>query len=284
MPHFYRSFFVLLIAFLSACSQYNEPTHFHFSSPPWAHLELGAGNYGEDGHTKKSVRKTALMELTYISKTPSWYNLLPEQSVLPLKPENQYFLLFETLDLLVKRQGPNGVFHVNDLIPEHAEYATKCLKKYAKNQGYDNINIETIPGDYLTIRPEQTLEKYGLKWYDSVHLKNPEVSFFNYGMDGDQMLSSAKSRRWARTKLQRLANLSKKGLYFFTLDAGDDFIPKKEKEEYICKGQFYIPTTAWEPVPYYFPEGSITGEEYGRVYFIERSSLPFSSQLSKLEL
>lgn len=270
MPHFIRLLFVLFIAFLGACTPFHEPTPFQFNTPPWTHLELGAGNYGKDGHTKKSLQNTVLRELTHISTAPNWYDALPEYDLLPYKPEHQYYLLFWTLDEVISRQGPNGIFHVNDLIPEYAECAAKCLREYAKEKGYTHIIIETIPGDYLAIRPEKMLGKYGLTHYDSVHLKNPEVSFYHYGMDGNIMLDSVESRQTARTKLQYLANLSTKGLYFFTLDGGNDFIPRLEKEEFICKGDFYLPTTTWEPVPYYFPNGGFAAQEYGRVYFIER--------------
>lgn len=261
-----RIFPLLLIVFLSSCTSFKENIFLcREKHKLWTHLELGAGNYGEDGHTKKALRKTVLKELTYVSKAPSYIDQLPEKDPNPYDPKHQYAVLFWTLDELVAERGPEGIFHVNDLFEEYTQYAAKCLSQYAEERGYDQIIIETLAGDYIKIDPRKTLAKYGLTHYDSVHLKNPEESFFHYGMDGDRLLSNYESRRKGRIKLQYLANLSKEGLYFFPIG----YIPEAEKEEFIRKGIFYLPTSSWKPVPYYFPEGPIFEKKFGRVYFIK---------------
>jgi hypothetical protein len=270
MNTFLRLFLLLFIVFLSSCTQFKESIFLcRERNQPWTHLELGAGNSGEDGHTKKSQRKTVLKELTYVSKAPNYIDQLPEKDPNPYNPKQQYAVLFWTLESLVAQKGPEGIFHVNDLFDEYAQDAAMRLSQYAKEKGYDQVIIEPIGGDYMEISAGRTLEKYGLTYYDSVHLKNPEVSFYHYGMDGDTMLSTQESRRKGRAKLQYLANLSNEGLYFFPIDTQDSFIPKEEKEEFINKGIFYFPTTAWDPVPYYFPEGPIFDKKFGRVYFIK---------------
>ncbi|MFN7038820.1 MAG: hypothetical protein ACK4OM_04555 [Alphaproteobacteria bacterium] len=234
----------------------------------WTHIELGAGNYGLDGHTKISQNMTVLMELKFVSDIPNFIDSLQEHPENNYDPTYQYAVLFNTLDQLVYRNGARGIFHVNDLYNEYSEYAAEQLKQYASFKGYDEIIIEAVPGDYTKIIPYQTLEKYNKFLYDSVHLKNPEISFYNYGMDGGEMLFNTESRENARAKLQTLANLSYNGMYFFPIDSQDVFIPKAEKEEFINQGIFYHTTDKYAPVPYYFPEGNIFPEQYGSVYWI----------------
>jgi hypothetical protein len=265
MVIFCRYFLWLMMAVLTGCSHMDDTSTPH---KPWTHLELGAGNYGQDGHTKKALRKTLLKALTKVTNTEGWWKQLPEKDPNPYDPAHQYAVLFQTLDQLVERKGSYGVFHINDLVPEYATYAASCLRDYAEKKHYESIVIQPVPGDYRKISPAQTLASYGFTHYDSVHLKNPEVSFFCYGMDGDQMLCDADSRRRGRETLQHLANLSSEGLYFFPVDVQDQFIPLEEKKEFINRGIFYQPTTVWNPVPYYFPQGGLFDFTYGRVYFI----------------
>ncbi|MBN8828437.1 MAG: hypothetical protein J0H68_07005 [Sphingobacteriia bacterium] len=258
-----RFFVLFTIIILSSC------VYKPFKQVRWTHLELGAGNYGKDGHTKKSQRRTVLKEFKYVSKSPNYIDELPEADLKSYNPKYQYAILFWTLDELVKRNGKTGIFHVNDLIDEYAKEATLQLKLYAKNKNYTQIIIEPIVGDYTKISPKVTLAPYRKSFYDSVHLKNPEVSLFNYGMDGDKMLSNHESRKIGRDKLQKLANLSSNGLYLFMININDNFIPKLEKEEFIDKNIFYFKTDKWDKLPYYFPEGVMVEKALGNVFFIK---------------
>lgn len=183
-------------------------------------------------------------------------------------PERQYGVLFWTLDELVKRYGDVGVFHVNDLYTEYALFATEKLKGYAVKKGYDGVIIEALPGDYRGIQAEKTLSKYGKDKYDSAHLKNPEISFYYDYMDGDALYASDEAREQTRLLLSKLARLSESGLYLFILDHSD-FIPLKERTEYIDKGLFYHATTVWPSVPYIFPEGNLFEEAAGIVFHIQ---------------
>lgn len=256
------------------CNNYIEPNCQHNDLPVnehtdrWSHIELGAGNYGQEGHTKTSQQMTVLMALTYVSALPNYVDKLPEYDQEPYIPAHQYAVLLQTLDQLVQQYGPRGIFHVNDLFEEYASYAVRRLTEYATSKGYNQVIIEVVAGDYNDLSPANTLEKYGKFLYDSAHLKNPEISFYNYGLDGNNTLADDNSRTNARAKLQQLANLSHKGLHFFPVDARNIFIPKEEYEEYINQHKFYQPTTIWHPVPYYFPEGPIINQTFGSVYFI----------------
>src|SRR5579872_6165969 len=98
----------------------------------WTHLELGAGNYGPDGHTQCSQKKTVLMRIKQVSALKNYIDELEPKGKGDYKPEDQYRVLFGTLDELVTRNGPVGVFHVNDLYEEYASFATDKLKKYAQ--------------------------------------------------------------------------------------------------------------------------------------------------------
>lgn len=241
---------------------------FLFSHETWSHLELGAGNYGSDGHTKASQAKTVLMQIKHISREKNYIDDLEAVGTGDYKPEDQYRLLFWTLDQLIDRYGDVGIFHVNDLCEEYAIYATQKLIEYAITKGYNSIVIEAISGDYQLIDSKKTLSKYEKKQYTSVHLKNPEVSFYHNRMDGDHFFSSEHARLQTRSRLQSLANLSENGLYLFIL-YHDSFIPIEERVEFMEKGFFYHKTLEWEAIPYIFPEGHIIGKEIGRVFYIE---------------
>ncbi|ARN84649.1 hypothetical protein [Candidatus Nucleicultrix amoebiphila] len=263
-----RSFFLVLV--LSACT--SQPKEFFLRDQEetlWTHLELGAGNYGKDGHTKKSQRMTTLMALMYVSSAHNFVDQLNERDPCLYDPKYQYAVLFWTLDRLVERYGTKGVFHINDLFEEYAQYAVEQLSKYAHEKGYHDILIQAVPGDYTKICPSQTLKLFQRTKYDSVHLKNPEVSFYHVAMDGDNMYTNVQGRNQARKRLQKLANLSDNGLYFFSIYTGNNFIPEIEKKEFINKGIFYRETNAWGPVPYYFPEGTTIDIKHGKVYYIE---------------
>lgn len=238
-----------------------------FAFGDWAHLELGAGNYGADGHTKTSQAMTVLMKLEEVSGEKNYIDELEEEGRGDYKPEEQYGILFWTLDELVKRYGDVGVFHVNDLFEEYAFFAKEKLIEYAISQGYDSVEIEAVPGDYQLIDAEQSLLRYGKAKYSTVHLKNPEVSFFYDRMDGDHLSATESSREKTRLMLTQLANLSDSGLVLFIL-YNDDFIPPLERVEFMEQGIFYHATDAWEPVPYIFPEGNVIDKEKGRVFQI----------------
>ena len=218
----------------------------------WTHLELGAGNYVEDGHTQTSQQKTVLMALSFVSEKENYIDLLEETGT-EYDPEDQYAVLFWTLDELVKRYGEEGTFYVNDLFPDYAEYAAMQLALYAEQQGYDQINVETLPGDY------QSLEG---RTFDSVHLKNPEISLFYEGMDGDAFLTSPEKIHKTRGLLSQLAALASEGLYLFIIDS---FIPVEEK----IYGEFYWKTEEWEAVPYVYPEGVRFDSSRCSVYLIK---------------
>lgn len=233
----------------------------------WAHLELGAGNYGPDGHTKTSQTMTVLMKIEDVSNEKNYIDELEETGRGDYKPEEQYGVLFWTLDELVRRYGDVGIFHVNDLYDEYAFFAAQKLMEYALNKGYASVVIEAVPGDYQLIDSEQTLSSYGKVKYSTAHLKNPEVSLYHDRMDGDHFYASDKSREQTRLMLKNLANLSENGLYLFIL-YHDNFIPLEERTEFMEKNIFYQTTNEWDSVPYIFPEGNVIDKEVGKVFQI----------------
>lgn len=148
------------------------------SSSGWAHLELGAGNYGLDGHTKRSQEMTVLKKLKTVSNEHNYIDDLDLEGEGDYHPEEQYGILFWTLDQLIERFGDVGVFHVNDLYEEYALFAAHKLREYAKRKGYNAVIIEAVPGDYQLLDACQILAPYGKTHYSTLHLKNPEVSFY----------------------------------------------------------------------------------------------------------
>lgn len=227
----------------------------------WAHLELGAGNYGSQGYSRASQKD--VISKIHVTDKPNYVDRLPEKGYGNYDPYEQYAVLFWTLDQLVKRHGEKGIFHVNDIHKEFADEAAKQLKIYAEKKSYKQIKIESIPIDFMKLDPNLTLGKL----YDTVHLKNPEVTLFNEKMDGDDFYASKKSRETARNLLKKLADLSKTGLTFFTL-YDNVFFPDAEKTEFVEKEIFYHYTHEWDAVPYVFPRGQVISKENAKVFQI----------------
>ncbi|MEN9343764.1 MAG: hypothetical protein RLZZ453_551 [Chlamydiota bacterium] len=236
-------------------------------APYWTHLELGAGNYGTDGYTQASLQKTVGQVIPNFC-TSSEY-LSQQKTSTGNYNREQYSLLFITLEMLVERYGQEGIFHVNDICPEYAAFATEKLQEHAMSKRYSCIIIESIPGDYKLLDPTVTLAKYNMTRYSTVHLKNPEVSFYHDKMDGNSYLSSDASCANARSLLQRLANLSHSGLYFFVPYTKEIF-PEQERQK-VQKKEFYHLTAEWPPLCYIFPEGTRLPSK-GRVLFICRNA------------
>lgn len=139
---------------------------------PWTHLELGAANYG-NRHT-------------------TFFNLFPYATA----GHDSYKVLYLTIDELTKRKGNHGVIFLNDLDSQLVEFVTKALKKYlSKNYKDNKITIKPLVGNFFTLR---------LPMFDSIHLKNPEYSFFN-ALSGENI-----------SRLKYFAEHSKEGLTLTT--------------------------------------------------------------------
>lgn len=245
------------------------------ASATYFHLEAGAGNYGQEGHTRKALFTTYSANEVTIKNETSFFEGITEnasQGVSPLKPEIQYRVLFQTLDELVKRH-PNEliVFHVNDLVPDWAQYASDKLAEYAFLKGY-NVVIEPVGGNYFLLDSSKTLASYRVFSYDSVHLKNAEL-MYSQSIDGRVLVVTNASRQRMREGLQRLANLSKSGLHFFILNT-DDYFPHFERREYSMQGKFYLNSTEWSGYGYDLPDGLWSApERLSHVFFIKANHL-----------
>lgn len=226
--------FFLLLAWISP---------YLFSIEPWIHLELGSGNYGQQGEDQIH-----------------WARF-------HFDPYVQYKLLFSTLDELISRNGPDGVIVLNDKNRYYLKYAAEKLQNYIEKQGYDQIQIDTIKGNYFVLDFSDLLEKYNRNTFDSIHLKNPETQF--YGVVANRPGLGERSRKKTRENLQRIANYSQDGLYLFITDFS---IPVEEQKEFIDVGKFYQKTEEWEPVMYIYPSGETEGP--GKVFFIPSRIAP----------
>ena len=153
----FTALFLLIVVCHSRTVVADEATAFE----GWTHLELGAGNYGADGHTKASQAMTVLMKMKNVSAARNYIDDLEEVGHGGYKPEEQYGVLFWTLDELISRYGDKGIFHVNDLYEEYAAFAAEKLREYALAQGYGSVVIEVVPGDYQFLDSEKTLSQWG---------------------------------------------------------------------------------------------------------------------------
>lgn len=120
---------------------------------PWTHLELGAADYGEKGAVG-----------------------VAGEDERPIKPrgELQYETLYNTVDDLINKRGPKGVFFLNDLNRKDCEYAAYKLRQYI-HQHHPNsvdVRIQIIAKNYCEIN---ILDDCHHNSIGSVHLKNPDL-------------------------------------------------------------------------------------------------------------
>jgi hypothetical protein len=127
MSHLHRivNLFLLLTIFSFRTLFGYEGTNFE----GWTHLELGAGNYGQDGHTKVSQAMTVLKKIKDVSNAKNYIDDLEDSGYGDYKPEHQYGVLFWTLDQLVSRYGDIGVFHLNDLYERLCKFCCSKVKR-----------------------------------------------------------------------------------------------------------------------------------------------------------
>ncbi|MEM9211653.1 MAG: hypothetical protein AAGA63_09200 [Pseudomonadota bacterium] len=235
----------------------------------WKHLELGAGNYGNEGITKSSQTLTVLNKMSRVSHKENYIDRLPDSACTTNgNKDHQFFVLAWTLERLVLQRGNAGVFIINDIDPEYASDALEYLQTHLDKKKLSNVTLDVIVGDYNAISPLNSLQQYGADKFDSIHLKNPEVSLFRDGMDGDVFSTSKPKREQTRFELKRLAAFSNDGLYLFILDYKDAYFPADELETSYGQDPFYRHQTLWPPVPYCRPDGGQTDREFGKVYHI----------------
>lgn len=140
----------------------------------WSHIELGAANYGANPGADEQ----------YLPRT--W-----------APGKNQYSVLFNTLDKLVREKGKTGVFFLNDLQMNDIDHAMGQLKKHIQQNHPDSdIKLLPLPGDYFKIK---------LPFTDSIHLKNPEYYFF-----------TTLDKKDNQNRLQYFAERSQQGLTLTT--------------------------------------------------------------------
>ncbi len=140
----------------------------------WSHIELGGAHYTACPETDSN-------------------DLPPSQA--PRK--NRYTILFNTVDKLIESKGKTGVFYLNDLHTENINYALDSLKNHIEIQ-HPDADIKLIPftGDFFKIK---------LPVVDSIHLKNPEYTFF-----------TALDEKANQNRLQYFADHAREGLTLAT--------------------------------------------------------------------
>lgn len=140
----------------------------------WSHIELGGANYGSNPGVDK----------TYL---PLFY----------IAGENQFNILFNTVDNLIQEKGKTGCLFINDLHKADIDYAIEKLKQFIARKHPDaNIKIIPLPGDYFKLK---------LPFVNSIHLKNPEYQFF-----------TELDKKSNQNRLQYFADHADEGLTFVT--------------------------------------------------------------------
>jgi hypothetical protein len=125
---------------------FSSPNKGNFLERQWRHLELGGANYG-----KHNVS------------------------------ENQFQVLYRTIDELIQKYGMNGVIYLNDLIEEDCNYARENLCNYiTQNYPHAAIQVEVLAKDYFQINIPEDLKVNSL---NSIHLKNPTSRQFDSSLD-----------------------------------------------------------------------------------------------------
>lgn len=135
----------------------------------WSHLELGAANYGA---TPPKTREKGLQGPIH---------------------EDQYKVLYETVESFVSSRGSKGTVYLNDLDAPNVHFAATKLRAYLEARGLKRVQVVELPGDFT---------KIDLPKVQTAHLKNPEKGLFYV----DNISRS----------LQRIADVSESGLMIQT--------------------------------------------------------------------
>lgn len=202
---------------------------------PWEHVELGAANYGTD-----TIRKIELLLLEDLRKTYPYTiqdsdffrNELREMLELyerrapgELPNEDMLATLKQTLIKLVEKNGPKGIVYLNDLKEESAREAVQQMEVFARRQGWTDLKIKPLPGDY-------TDPSFGFQSKpDSLYLIHP-----------CRDLLTEKSPEEVEQYLTRLARGSKNGIVLVTYYLKEFMAATKGsklKIEYIGEGTQY---------------------------------------------
>lgn len=152
---------------------------------PWSHIELGAANYGNNPYADPSYSGSGTLG------------------------NNQFDLLFATIDQLIKTKGNQGIFYINDRHDIAVNFTVEHLTTYlTENHPNNKIRLIALPGDFFSIE---------LPMVDSIHLKNPETWFFR-----------ALDNEIYQTRMQYFAEHAKEGLTLVTYFK-HYFLPRVER-------------------------------------------------------
>jgi hypothetical protein len=78
--------------------------------------------------------------------------------------EHRFDFLIQSVADLIKKDGDDGIIYLNDIEVDGLEFAYKTLSQWLKTNGYFNIKLIMLPGDYT---------KINLPLVRSAHLGNP---------------------------------------------------------------------------------------------------------------
>lgn len=218
----------------------------------WVHLELGAGNYGLRP-MDKVFRKIEVSPIPESIKIPQ--NL---DKGIYNNPKIQYYPMLRTLHILVARHGADGIIYLNDFIGEDLLFAKNCLDEYIRewNETHPdkqiNVEVRMLLGDYYELCKIKLPCEHQI--FDSIHIKNPEVTFFSANLTKDSSdRDSLKKQQRSNNMMRQWANRSRSGLYLFVLNM-DGFMPLTALKYGLDKGVYTV-SRDWPKIPYMFPQG-----------------------------
>lgn len=130
------------------------------------HLEIGAANYSADSGTSRE----------------------------------RFLILEDTAEKLIEEFGPSGTIYLNDIDESGLDFAKAHLDSWLFEEGYTEINVEVIVGDYT---------KTDFPRVKTAHMKNPDYTQLPTGIDKN--IASLENRE-VLDALERLALNSEGGL------------------------------------------------------------------------
>lgn len=190
----------------------------------WVHLELGAANYGLKGTFKLD-------------------NLDARGG-----HEKQFQPLYQTIDELINKQGPNGTIFLNDIDEKDCQYTCQRLRDYiTKTYPASAIQVKYIVKDYQLINIPHDLERTQI---ESIHLKNP---------GNNQIEDDLLSPDW----MKKMLDYSKTGFTIVTHKSGTMqrcLLESGKKGEGM--GLRYEKSTQPSKYTYVFPDGTSVDKEW----------------------
>jgi hypothetical protein len=206
------------------------------SQTGWSHIEWGAANYGA-------------------SRVKDGIKFSPSQA--------QHSQLLSFITECVKNKGDCGTIYLNDYEVEATKAVASVVREFAKQQGWLNLQVSEVPGDYNIVPVPKTT---------TARISHPESSFFK----SPQLLRRFSEK--SETGLQIITHYHKKLQQMQAVAEGAEQLYKLgSKERYLFPSGREVKTDARDTRCYIYGKSKVSAVL--ALEYLAQTFLPEDTQL-----